>query len=396
MDLRNRIGLYGAYFFGMSGIGFTLPYLPLYLSEHGLSERTIGVVSTVAALAGLLQFPVGLWSDRLDQRRPFLVAALTLLAGATLLLPGAARIVELTLLVALFAENGACRATVESLAGALSARLSAPGGIGAAFGALRFWKPIGVVAMALLGGVVAEHCGTGGVLVPVAVAQVAAVGLALLIREPRAKAEAPPPGAERGRLGELLGDRALVAFVAAMVLFHVANAPGGVYLGLFLKRDLAAPPRVLAYAFIISNVCWMAIVRPAGRLADRVGRRPLLIAAWIVMTARLALVAAAQASWQVLAIQVLDGTAQGLFAVLAAAWVTDRLADPRRVGEAQALVGSSLVMGSAVGPTLAGLVLGALGYRGMFALLAGVGAAATVLVVAMVPETLATRSRAGG
>jgi MFS family permease len=105
----------------------------------------------------------------------------------------------------------------------------------------------------------------------------------------------------------------------------------------------------------------MGIVRPAGRLADRVGRRPLLIAAWTVMTVPLALLAAAQAPWQVLAIQVLDGTAQGLFAVLAAAWVTDRLADPRRVGEAQVLVGSSLVMGSAVGPTLAGLVLGALG-----------------------------------
>jgi MFS family permease len=70
MDLRNRIGLYGAYSLGMSGIGFTLPYLPLYLSERGLSDRTIGVVSTVAALAGLLQFPIGLWSDRRDQRRP--------------------------------------------------------------------------------------------------------------------------------------------------------------------------------------------------------------------------------------------------------------------------------------------------------------------------------------
>jgi MFS family permease len=138
----------------------------------------------------------------------------------------------------------------------------------------------------------------------------------------------------------------------------------------------------------------MGVVRPAGRLADRVGRRPLLIAAWVVMTARLALLTTVQASWDVLAIQVLDGTAQGLFAVVAAAWVTDRLADPRRVGEAQVLVGSSLVMGSAVGPTLAALVLGALGYRGMFGLLAGVGAAATLLVVTMVPETLATRSRA--
>ena len=35
MDWRNRIGLYGSYFLGMAAIGFTLPYLPLYLGEKG-------------------------------------------------------------------------------------------------------------------------------------------------------------------------------------------------------------------------------------------------------------------------------------------------------------------------------------------------------------------------
>ena len=59
MDWRTRIGLYGSYFFGMAAIGFTLPYLPLYLSEKGLSDRAIGLVSTLAALSGLAQFPVG-------------------------------------------------------------------------------------------------------------------------------------------------------------------------------------------------------------------------------------------------------------------------------------------------------------------------------------------------
>jgi len=44
MDWRNRIGLYGSYFLGMAAIGFTLPYLPLYLGEKGLSDRAIGIV----------------------------------------------------------------------------------------------------------------------------------------------------------------------------------------------------------------------------------------------------------------------------------------------------------------------------------------------------------------
>jgi MFS family permease len=67
----------------------------------------------------------------------------------------------------------------------------------------------------------------------------------------------------------------------------------------------------------------------------------------------------------------------------------DRLGDPRRAGEAQVLVGTCLVLGSAIGPVLAGLVIDGLGYRGTFALLAGVGAAATLIVAALVPETVA-------
>ena len=73
MDWRNRLGLYGSYFLGMAAIGFTLPYLPLYLGDKGLSDRAIGLVSTLAALSGLAQFPVGLWSDRIGWRKPFLV-----------------------------------------------------------------------------------------------------------------------------------------------------------------------------------------------------------------------------------------------------------------------------------------------------------------------------------
>ena len=157
MDLRNRIGLYGSYFLGMAGIGFTLPYLPLYLGEKGLSDRAIGIVSTLAALAGLAQFPVGLWSDRIGWRKPFLVVALAAVAASTWLLRGAHGVVWLGFLVVLFAENGIGRAVVESLSGAEAAALAPQGQVGAALGALRFWKPIGIVLMALVGSWMAER-----------------------------------------------------------------------------------------------------------------------------------------------------------------------------------------------------------------------------------------------
>ncbi|MGO8899197.1 MAG: MFS transporter [Isosphaeraceae bacterium] len=391
MDWRNRIGLYGAYFCGMAGIGFTLPYLPLYLRGEGFSDRAISFVSALAALVGVTQFPIGLWSDRLRRRKPFLVALLAVLALATVLLPMTHGLLLVSLLVLLVAENGVCRATVESLAGAEATQMAPPDGVGAALGALRVWRPTAIVVVALASIGLSGVLGVRGLLMPLAVVQGLAVVLALLIREEHKK---PEPSQDRredlaaGSKG--LGDATLWVFVAAMVLFHFSNAPGGVYLGLFMKQELGTSEGLLPVAFVVSMVVWMLAVQAGGRLADRIGRRPLLITAWAIMTARLLLLAVAQATWQALAIQVLDGLGQALFAVLAAAWVTDRLGDPRKAGEAQVLVGSALVFGSAVGPAVTGFVVDALGYRGTFAALGGVGAVATLLVIGMVPETLKT------
>jgi MFS family permease len=403
MDRRNKLGLYGAYFCGMSGIGFTLPYLPLYLRDEGFNDRAISFVSALAALAGVAQFPISLWSDKLGLRKPFLVVLLGLLVAATLLLPITHGMLLVGLLVLLFAENGICRATVESLAGAEATHLAGPGEVGAALGALRVWRPAAIVTVALISIALSNVIGVPGLLWPLAVIQGLAVVFALLIHEDsqphdsqREKQDAGAGTAEQAPRsnGKGLRDATLWVFVAAMVLFHFCNAPAGVYLGLFMKQDLGASATVLPVAFVISMFTWGLAVRHAGKLSDRIGRRPLLIAAWAIMTARLVLLAVAQSTWQALAIQVLDGLAQALFAVLAAAWVTDRLADPGRAGEAQGLVGSALVFGSAVGPAATGLVVDALGYRGTFALLAGVGAVATALVVARVPETVKKDSAA--
>src|SRR5580704_5192848 len=86
MDLRNRIGLYGCYFLGMAGIGFTLPFLPDFLQAEGLSKQQIGILSMLAAFISLLQFPIGIFSDRARAIKPLLIVSLSILAVATFLL----------------------------------------------------------------------------------------------------------------------------------------------------------------------------------------------------------------------------------------------------------------------------------------------------------------------
>lgn len=296
MNLRNRFGLYGSHFLGMTGIGFTLPYLPVYLKEaKGYTDQDIALVFVLSAVAGLVQFPLGPWSDKLGRRKPFLVAALAVLAGAKLVLPWAGGLL-LGVAVVLFAENGACRATVESLAGAEAAHLAEPGQVGRAIGALRFWRPVSIVVTALLGGILADEFGIPWLLGPVAVLHGLAVVAALSITDDRGSKKQPEaeatPTAGPTSLG--LKDAKLWVFILATVPSHVSNAPGGMYLGLYVRGDLGASDRFLSYAFVVSTVAWMAAVRPAGRIADALGRKPLLLAAWSIMTLRLVLIAVAQ------------------------------------------------------------------------------------------------------
>ncbi len=310
------------------------------------------------------------------------------MAVATFLLPRAEGTIALGLLVILFAENGLGRAVVESLSGAEATALADPDRVGAELGSLRFWKPLGIILVAILGMVISKRFGVASILGPIAVFQAMALGFAWLIHEDktheRPSAEVrkdDAPGAAS------LRDPGLWAFVAAMVLYHAANAPGGVYLGLFLKRTLGAPEWMLGLAFVVSMVAWMLVVWPAGWLADRIGRKPLLIAGWTIMAIRLAIVGAAPGPWVIVANQALDGLSNGIFAVIAAAWVTDRLGDPRRSGEAQAIVGCSLVFGSALGPFASGFLVGPLGYRATFGVLAGVGVVGLAILAILVPET---------
>ena len=169
----------------MAAIGFTLPYLPLYLGEKGLSDRAIEApLSTLAAPLGAGPVPGREYgrSDRMYQ--PFWSSRSAVTAVSTILLREAHGLLWMGFLVVLFAENGICRAVVESLSGAEAAALAPTGGVGAALGALRFWKPIGIVMVALVGSRMAERYGVGAILVPLAVVQgLLAVAAAALIHE---------------------------------------------------------------------------------------------------------------------------------------------------------------------------------------------------------------------
>jgi predicted MFS family arabinose efflux permease len=133
------------------------------------------------------------------------------------------------------------------------------------------------------------------------------------------------------------------------------------------------------------------LMRPlAGRLADRRGRRPLLVGGALGYAAVMAAHALAPDLAALIALRLLLGVAEAFFFVAGFAAVAD-LAPPGRTGEALSFNSLSLYLGIALGPLLGELLWRAGGFG-----VAWLGGATLALVAAVIasriPETATSRA----
>jgi EmrB/QacA subfamily drug resistance transporter len=119
---------------------------------------------------------------------------------------------------------------------------------------------------------------------------------------------------------------------------------------------------VLAYLLAVTT-----LVVSAGRLGDLVGRRRLLVGGIATFTLASALCAAAPALWVLIGARALQGLGAALMMALTLAFVADTM--PRaRTGSAMGLLGSMSAIGTALGPSLGGVLVAGLGWRAIFLL----------------------------
>lgn len=134
----------------------------------------------------------------------------------------------------------------------------------------------------------------------------------------------------------------------------------------------------LAYGlFSLSAV----VVRPAvGRLVDRWGRKPMLLAGAAIFSLAPALYAAFPSLWPFLAIRVLHGFGIAAFTTAYTAFVAD-LAPQARRGEAIGLSGVTNNFGMLFAPVLGGLVAAEWGYAHHFWASAGITVLSVLLLL---------------
>lgn len=117
---------------------------------------------------------------------------------------------------------------------------------------------------------------------------------------------------------------------------------------------------VLAYLLAITTA-----VVSAGRLGDQIGRRRLMLGGIAWFTAASVLCAAAPGLWMLVAARAAQGLGAAALMTLAIAFAGEA-APKGRAGSAMGLLGTMSAAGTALGPTLGGVLIAGPGWRAIF------------------------------
>jgi MFS transporter, DHA1 family, multidrug resistance protein len=133
---------------------------------------------------------------------------------------------------------------------------------------------------------------------------------------------------------------------------------------------------------------------PAGRLADRIGRRKLLIAGPLISALGALLAFLAPDYWLLVGALSIQGIGSAIYATAAMTTLADISTDANR-GRMMSLHQGSLLLGSAFGPTIGGVIGGFFGLQSVFLAAIVMYIAVAILAYNRIEETLKRDSSEG-
>ena len=132
----------------------------------------------------------------------------------------------------------------------------------------------------------------------------------------------------------------------------------------------------------------MALAAPwVGRMAQRWGRRPFLLAGFGALAIRGLLFSVVTDPYLLVAVQIFDGITAAVFAVMIPLIVADVAFGSGHFNLAQGIVGTATGIGASLSTVLAGYAADRLGTNVAFMGLAGVAATGLLMILLVMPET---------
>jgi MFS transporter, DHA1 family, multidrug resistance protein len=359
------------------------PVLPRFAESLGAAPEMIGMVVAASTVTGVLfKLPSGALSDLFGRRRVMLLGAV-FFAVPPFIYP----IVEdAGALLALRFVHGFATAIFSPVASAYVAGLG-DAGRGARLGWFSSANDLGATAGPLTGGLIlyATASFAASYLV-VGLLGVLALGLALLVPEtdamkPPAESSLAGRAAEFGNgLRDVVTTPAVLTAAAVEATMYLGFGAFLGFLPLYARTaglDDAEIAVVLALQLTIA-----VLAKPfAGKLSDRLGRKPVIVLGLLACAAALPLIFRATSFTGLLAVVPLLGLGVAAVTPATNALIADLVA-ARRLGTGMGVFGTIWDVGEAAGPILAGVLIGQIGYAPAFDAIAAIIAAVAVAFAA--------------
>lgn len=348
----------------------TYPLLPLFLATTlGASATAVGVIEGAAeSAAALLKLASGWLSDRVPRRKPLVLAGYGI---ASLIRPLIGLAQSASQVLAIRVADRIGKGIRGAPRDALIADSVDPAIRGRAFGFHRAADHAGAVigpllAFALLhwGGLELRHV----FLLTAIPGALAVLAVVFGVREvPRATPDKSRKLDFRAPLGKRFW-----AFLAVLLVFTLGNSTDAFLL--LRARDLGIDAALIPILWALLHVVKSLSSTPGGALSDRLGRKPLLVAGWILYAAVYFALARADAAWQAWALFAVYGIYFGLTEGVEKALVADLVPADRR---GAAFGWYNLALGIAALP--ASLLFGAIWDRAGAPVAFGFGAAMALI-----------------
>ena len=325
---RNVLALSAVSLFTDVASEMTYPLLPLFLrSVLGASATAVGAIEGAAeSTAALLKLASGWWSDRVPRRKPLVVAGYTI---ASLIRPliGIARSVSQVLAIRVTDRIG--KGIRTSPRDALIADSVDPSIRGRAFGFQRAADNAGAVVGPLLAFALLRWAGLElrTVFLLTAIPGALAVATLLLGVKEVPRSQPAPNAGENSDLRAPLGRR-FWTYLGVLLLFTLGNSTDAFLL--LRAGQLGVAAALIPILWAMLHVVKSLSSTPGGILSDRAGRRPLILAGWLLYAAVYFAFGRAHAQWQAWALFAVYGLYFGLTEGVEKALVADLVAPDRR------------------------------------------------------------------